>query len=316
MVAPVNTRRPIKNPGTIVQEKKNKMNASAFADGGLQFPDDLPENFFFSITLSTYKYSRLAGNVRTPIKPIYLPIPAALSEAYAINYEDNSLGVIAGQAAAVAIPAAGAALGGGSVRGAATAMISSLKNSVTQTVRDTKKMNAADALATINAGASDFAKGIGAGAAKNIAELGLGQAPNPHVVALFKGVPLRSHSFSWDLLPRTPFEAATIDEIILQLKKAALPEKGTLGGLTLKYPMESECAIITGGAQNTIVFKPTFITNVGIDYSSAGGGYFKDGRPLGKKLSLSFKEMDIWLADDFNETPSPSSGFGVAGGPF
>jgi len=117
-------------------------------------------------------------------------------------------------------------------------------------------------------------------------------------------------------------DATNLEQMINNLRREALPkrpqgtnvsvvtaqEAGTgqtinanirVPSLTLEYPLEAHLSITTNGGQNTILFKPAFITGINVNYGPGGIAFLESGQPAGVNLTLTFKEMDIWTRDDY-----------------
>ena len=171
-------------------------------------------------------------------------------------------------------------------------------------MKDMKPAEAAAAVAAAVGGGGDIAAVIGNA---------LGQAPNPHITAIFRGVNLRDFSFTFKLIPNNEQEAYQINKLTNIIRQRSLPIRNkTTGGLTLNYPHEAHLALLTGSmstgaAMNTILFKPCHVTSVAINHTSEGVQFYRDGQPLGRDLTLSFKEIDFWRGDDYD----PSKGGGT-----
>lgn len=302
----------INDPQTIISRKTD------IGPGVLSFPLDASDYNFFSLTFREFQYATAAKQKKFTVKEtIILPLPTnGIMDQLNINYDSQDLGALGGAAAkeiAASIDTIGgqmAEAGTPSEKGhaALTGYIAEVRKSVLAGASKVKNMGAADMAASAAAVVG------GGGAITSAIGNALGQAPNPHVTAIFRGTNLREFSFTFKLIPNDYTEANQIDAILNIIRNRSLPKRNpNTGGLTLNYPHEAELAIITGsettgGQMNTIRFKPCHVTGIGINHTSEGVQFYRDGKPLGRDLTLSFKEIDFWRADDYEE---PSTVMGL-----
>jgi len=152
-----------------------------------------------------------------------------------------------------------------------------------------------------------------------------GTAINPNETLAFEGVDLKSYTFSWDLFPSNKSDSDQILQITRLLKRELLPRFSS-GGLTdlgpfategisvdrifLKYPSVVIINLLGVDPLSWMRFKPAMLTNVSVDYAGGGTmGIVAGGRPAGVNLSLSFTELSIHTAEDYDF----SSYMGVTG---
>lgn len=147
-----------------------------------------------------------------------------------------------------------------------------------------------------------------------------GAVANPLQTLSFNGVALKSYSFTWELYPSSPQDSKQIRKIVQTLKRKALPEiangLGTEGsggaqGLNrafLKYPSVVRINLLGVDESYFVRFKPAMISNVDVNY---GGGsapaILKGGRPAAVQLSITFNELNIHTAEDYEESDEDSS---------
>lgn len=265
------------------------------------FPFDLPSEYMFAMATMKYSYGRKDGKTTQIGTTYFLPLPnGGLTENVGLNYSEMELGALAG---VIADKAAGfAAKAAGQTPEAVGKMaMESLASAAKGAVSATNNMKTSDKVKAVAAAVLP-ADGKIAGAAGAI----LGSVANPNVTAFFKGVSLRSHSFSWTLVPASAKEASHLQQMINQMKRDALPDKD-LGGLALTYPLEAHCKIFTNGSQNMLRFKPSFITSIKVDYASQGNFFNEDGQPGVIGLTIALKEMDIWTRADYGSSMAIAS---------
>ena len=161
-----------------------------------------------------------------------------------------------------------------------------------------------------------------------------GLAINPQETLVFEGVDLKTYTFDWELYPTSKADSDRIKELVYKLKQRILPkmdgggigeklnaflsdndvlnaEQAKLGAVNrifLTYPDTVIINLIGVDESHWPLFKPAMCTSVDIDY--AGGGDMviaQGGRPAAVTLSMSFSELVIHTADDYNYNASPNS---------
>ena len=303
----------------LIEAKKN----SVTQKGVFVIPGDLPHDYNFSIVTKVYEFSRKSGQKTDTGSHYFLPIPSSLVDQQQIGFDEVDLGAIGGIVATTMSDMGGSMMQASSAREVGGTMTTSLAAMASSAYDKVKGASKADALSGMNA----MLPGGSTGRLKGTVGAFLGAVPNPNATAFFKGVQLKNYSFAWDLYPANSIDAARLEQMINNLRREALPARPTgskvfispppgagsgaggrdFGGsssirvpsLTIKYPLEAHLSITTNGGQNTILFKPAFITGINVNYGPGGIAFLESGQPAGVNLSLSFKEMDIWTRDDY-----------------
>jgi len=145
-----------------------------------------------------------------------------------------------------------------------------------------------------------------------------GTAINPQATLSFEGVNLRTFSFDWTLYPESGKEAEDIKKIIRSIKRNILPgiqdvtggkgvaaEATTLSGNTLaraflEYPAVVSINLLGIDESYFLRFKPCMVDSFNVDYGASGEIVIAEGGvPQGIKLSMSFKELEIQTAGDY-----------------
>lgn len=140
-----------------------------------------------------------------------------------------------------------------------------------------------------------------------------GRVVNPQQTLAFEGVNLREYSFEWDLFPANKADTDQITNIVNFLKSKMLPRTEGIGGVQgldkafLKYPSVVECSLLGVQEKHFMRFKRCMIDNVTVDYTGGGAkvGIIKGGVPASITLSISFKELSIQTADDYEQLLPP-----------
>lgn len=243
----------------------------------LQFPDHISDRYYMAFKFK--QYQRPAPETKGELKFVQafaLPLPKGIRESFEISIDQTATGAYGGIADAIQkalVPGANKA------EVAKQAAIALLYSKAVQ--------------ATGDIGAT-FAQGTGA-------------VPNPHVQALFSGVPLRQHRFEWTFAPRNPSESAQLMTMLKALKAFSLPAFSSLGTQALAYPFlcqpELKIAAPDGSkeSEDLIMFAPSLIQSVEINYSPQGLPAFFEGthHPAFIEVSISMLETEIQTADRY-----------------
>lgn len=210
---------------------------------------------------------------------IVLPMPAALSATYAVNWQTTELGVI----------------------GRGLDFVKGVKDMDSRVLTEMLP----DAAARTAAGA---VQSMGIANVKDYIELKTGTSPNPYTEVLFKGVNNRMIPFSWTLVPRNAEEAKIIRSIVQRLKYHMLPEyKYTEGGGdNTSYLLAPSTFDITFfdfqiGGRNPWLWKMSTcaLTNVQVNGSPNGEvAIMKDGALQAVNLELMFTELTTLTKDN------------------
>lgn len=215
-----------------------------------------------------------------------LPMPVSgLNDSFAIDYNQTETGAIGGVGASV---------------------MDALQNPFSVVG------NALSGAATIARGLGQSAAGalgdvIGQGAqARAVAGLALGAIANPNLAAVFKGVNLRRHTFTWKLMAYDKAESDMIKNIITGLKKGALPKKELNGNFSLLYPKVAYLFINGNRKNNLVTFseKGMFIENITANYMGQNGhpAFFSGSQdPVEVDLTITFLERSIVTDEDVGE---------------
>lgn len=122
---------------------------------------------------------------------------------------------------------------------------------------------------------------------------GEGVAFNNHLESFFKDVQLRQFQFQFQLSPRTPQEARTIQQIIKMFKYAGHPEQYEgLHGVFFAYPQVFDIEVYNESQTHKI--GTSALTNMSATYGGDTMNLtFYDKYPVQITLSLTFTELEI-----------------------
>lgn len=269
-------------------EEGNLIGASAFAEtyvdairrasnkieglgpSGMQFPDHISEKYH--MVFKFQRYERPSPHTKGSLKfeqAFALPLPKGLRENFQIDVADGAQGMSGGVADL-------AQLG---LSGGLTAQ---------------KATNAAIALAY---GKMVQATGDIGGAVAQ----GIGAIPNPHIQALFSGVPLRQHRFEWTFAPRSAKESQQLMNLLKAMKAYSLPSYSSLGTAALAYPFLCQPEIKINNSDQLIKFHTCLISSIELNYSPQGIPAFFEGtsHPAFIECSISMLETQIQTSRDY-----------------
>lgn len=251
--------------------------------GRLQFPNDLPEKYYFSLDVSNFSTRsvlnmtvNLTGTLTHHIK---LPIPKQLVDTDNVQYEQQEIGV-SGAAAAGAL---------GTV-----ANIGDIGGQITNITAASLKNFAGAALVTAINGVQN-ATGLNAMGGVQAA---LGVAPNQFLTVLLKGPAYKKHDFTWTLSPRSGAESENIRQIIYFLKGAMAVGRPNLGFFQAPKIFTPK---FNKNDNYLYKFKPCVLESMSVNYTPSGAPafYSQTGAPDTVELRLSFLEIEFWFAEDY-----------------
>lgn len=260
--------------------------------GGLHFPADITEIASAHFRLSIYKYERFSAYNSndsfndTPIN-IYLPVPENVTSGVNVNYAQKDIGFY-----------------GDAMNSDLAQTVISNRKSGRDFLDGVNSEDASSLIALVGKRAAystlESANEVVGGLAGRIA----GEIPNPMPTVFFKGLELRTFTFSWKLVPRNQGESETIREIIKTIKKNSLP--GNQDNF-LSYPSVFEPAIInrvSSGSdfESTTTFtkyKKCVVRSMMVNYTPEGtSAFFYDGNPCSVILNIDVQEVENYTQED------------------
>jgi len=282
-----------KSPERLIKEKRESLvGRDDLNYNGIKFPKDIEDRAHAYLALKLYDYKRPGSFVEgslTPTVTIYLPLPENFTQEFAVNYGEQETGVI-GQALLTgdgggtdALSKAVSAVQSG--RGLAQSAIEAVKNV------DLGEVSAYAGFSTLNS-ASPVIGGL--------AGQETGQIANPHPSLFLQGVNLRQYNLTWKLVPRSPDESETIQNILSTIKRECLPKKKD-GFLT--YPQMIQPEVRPKGALTGADYKKSMLGSLSINYSGEGtSAFFVDGNPVSIELTLGLQEAELYLEEAEEES--------------
>ena len=150
--------------------------------------------------------------------------------------------------------------------------------------------NAGDALGLAALDALDATIAPGARAALEISR---GKITNNRTEMQFEGVQRRDFSFSFKMLPTSPEEAKTIQDIVTLFRFHSMPEIDEFesDGRTMIPPSTFDIEYFPNKHLHKI--STSILTSVDVKFGGERTQFFHDDQPVETELNLTFKELEI-----------------------
>ena len=302
-------------PASSVMNKKRSELVGESAAGGESthiFPQDLGSHFMAFMFHRFHYQNQTLSKVQKFIRTILLPIPTNIQEQIQTQYNTPELGAIGGEISDMIARTGSKTIstGLGSILEEAGDLIGSVwSGDITGMFEEGGEGEKGNKLA--QAGALMLRGGQGkvaAGINRYFAS-----APNPHITALFQGVGLRTHNFTWKLSPRNDGESIKLAKIINAFRGSMLPERAA-GNLTLMFPDEVDIYIAGSEDQYLYHFKRAVIRNMTTNFAPDGVPSFfaKTGAPSAVSINLDLLETTVHTRRDYEDVQSDVAKTGVA----
>ncbi len=250
---------------------------------GERFPPDVDQQpNYFAITMRPYSSGPATSTIFSGVagpggRHFFLPMPfSGLKDSFDIHYKNQEMGAVGG-----------------------------VGNSIADAWNNPSSIagNVLSGLGAIGRTLGEEAMGAALGdAGVPGAQLLIGAINNPNLAAVFKGVSLRKHSFTWKMIATSEKESAKIDSIVTQLKQSALPTRTSGGNFGLNFPDIAYLQVVGPKENGMITFseKGAFIESINVDYMGQSHPAFFTGTnsPVEVTLSISFLERSIVTQED------------------
>lgn len=233
----------------------------------------------------------------TPRKQVVLYFPQSLAVNDGVQYNQAQLG-------AIGTAAIGAMRNSGSLASAAAGAVEGSMRSITD-------------LGSLMSGNLDLAQAGGALAVSRVAnsfggsglaaaaQVGLQVKVNPNNRAIFQGVNVRSFSFTYDFIPRSPEEAEEINQIVKFFRTELYPstplnlfESGI--PLGYRFPHLFEIKLRYNNDVNTKLPQPLYcyLRDVQTNFNPQSMSWHADGSPTQIQMTLNFTEYRTLRKED------------------
>lgn len=234
---------------------------------------------------------------------IYLPMPNDIQSSFGGNWGGKDITGVAQVALATIGRSAGNAL-----TGTIDQQVTGFGNLFTANgLKDAVGAASADALTTL---ADKLASAPGLGAnlqANDILQLSAESIVNPNTELLYSGTGLRTHGYTFKMVPQSKSEAGKVMEIVERFKVACAPkQKAPLFGGEFRnfigIPDLCQVSFIgNGGGENPYLpkYKVSGITSVNVNYVTDGQFVaYEEGHPLGVILTVAFTETKLIFSEE------------------
>lgn len=134
--------------------------------------------------------------------------------------------------------------------------------------------------------------GVASGAAKSV----LGVTVNPNTKSLFRGVELRTFSFTFKMIASSAAEAQSIEDIVKAFRTELYPETINANPeffnvpIGYHFPNKYKITLMYGGKVLPIRFLNSNLISVQTTYNPSSMGWHADGKPSEVDLTLAFGE--------------------------
>lgn len=256
----------------------------------MQYPLNQSSRFKFAISISKYvKPNPLSPPQKIENASIFLPIPANLVDRFSVDLQDVNVGAVTGE---IASALSNIAMGPGSAEEKIKQGLSQVSGQGKEIAIDLLKGLAINAIQTAGQAASIDPQAI--------VSTALGVSINPGAAVMFKGVRMRpDHTFQWRLTPRNSQEAQAIKQIVGKLRQSMLPSFEGIG-VVFNYPNIFNIAILPEDNPMFPKFKSCFLESMEVNYAPSGPSFHGDNVPTEIDLKLTFQELVIFTANDFD----------------
>ena len=295
-------------------ERKRDLVTGSGQYSAAHFPSDLGIHFI-SFSFRQTVFPGKSGEVeKIGSGGVFLPIPSNLIDALILQYNDVELGLVGGQIANM-ITGSGdkvnaiadlfkesMKMGLGEITGK---LLSGTKSAIKKAleIAETELLSGGELISGMVRGDQSFVA------------VGLNRlyqnVPNPNIIAMFRGVNLRQHTFDWKLAPRNKEESTQLARIIKIFKYASLPGKQKDGKL-LTFPYEALVTIhgtSTTGSKGShegvyeplLTFKPVIIKSITVNYAPDNTPSFfaETGHPTAVSFRIELQETQIHTREDY-----------------
>jgi len=285
---------------TIEENRATTLNSE---NAPIQFPSDLGTDYYISFNAFKHEIEKPEDTRRSFSfkKSINLPLPTNLSDNYSADYNSENLFFV-GNALKQGLTEFSSGPGG-IVGGFENLNMNSAGKKGAEALNYLKdnKGNLVAAAGVMALGGMGGPMGAAAKAAFQV-------TANPFPVMIFQGTRFKPpFTFDWTLYPESREEALIIRTIVGFFRREMLPETYPGNPAILKTPSIFEIKLTPELPLRT--FKRCVLTNMNVSYAPAGvsfqsdpktGANSNDATPTATSISLTFQEIEIWLADDYS----------------
>ena len=257
----------------------------------LQYPDNIGSEINNWVSFSAFDFKKQETTLDVAL---YIP-GDALQTSYKADYESVNLGML-GAAGSKALEAINPP------ENSKDSPITRLKTLTAATMKNLGSESNKTVLA-LEAGFDKVAAG-----AKTIMEKSQGAVLNPYMTAAYKGpTEMRSHDFTFQMLPQSESESKNCVKIASAFKRAMLPshsggDRPTAPSMLFGYPDEFEINYVINGTLVPLsALNPLFrvgrsvLTGCDLDFATENVPLFFDNTqyPVSISMKLTFLELEV-----------------------
>jgi hypothetical protein len=246
---------------------------------------------------------------KQPLGTVLLPIPGAIQDRNAVNYQDDSMNSLVGAGTGALttlmqdLGASASLAVSGKFKDADGKLTDAAKN-LQQALGDSGlSFDAARELITKSLAGRALSIFGGNVSIQSLVARSQGQIFNPNMELLFNSPSLRNFNFSFKMTPRSADEGEEIKTIIRFFKRGMAP-KADEKGLYLNTPNVFELRYRQGNGEHKFLhrFKQCFMTDISVNYTGEGVyATYNNGTPVSMIMNLSFKEVAPIYDIDYDE---------------
>lgn len=285
--------------------KKISRSKRSSATGNYKFPEDLGQHqiifIFRKYSFSSPGSRRLVDETnysKAEIKDVIaLPIPGNIADSYSIRLSRPEMG-LAGET--IANATADSNLLGGNTQGLVNDILTKMKN-IAPGVEDWRNLFAGD-ISNLTASTRYLIRSnLPSFAAQGI-DLGQGATVNPKLALSFEGVDLKSHSFDWNFMVRSPGESDDLRNIQNAIKRNIHPSYSDGIGIKramLNYPSVVDVFFSGLDGDYFVKFKTCMVQSFSMNFTPSGLAILEGGKPAAAQMTLQLIETDIHTSEDY-----------------
>jgi hypothetical protein len=233
------------------------------------------------VTLNSSR-PEIAGEGRTILGTITLPIPGGISDRNSADWQGNQIGELERALSNIS----------------ADSILEGFSAGANTVGKEVGNLNPSD---TTNTLVSFFAQQ--AAGSSNLISRKFGAVVNPNLELLFNGPTLRNFTFNFRFTPREPKEAVAVRTIIRNFKQA-MSVKRSASSLLLRAPHTFAISYLSKDTDHPYLnkFKECALTDCAVNYTPDGTYMtYTDSSMTAYELSLTFQELEPIFDDDYFE---------------
>jgi hypothetical protein len=233
------------------------------------------------VTLNSSR-PEIAGEGRTILGTITLPIPGGISDRNSADWQGNQIGELERALSNIS----------------ADSILEGFSAGANTVGKEVGNLNPGD---TTNTLVSFFAQQ--AAGSSNLISRKFGAVVNPNLELLFNGPTLRNFTFNFRFTPREPKEAVAVRTIIRNFKQA-MSVKRSASSLLLRAPHTFAISYLSKDTDHPYLnkFKECALTDCAVNYTPDGTYMtYTDSSMTAYELSLTFQELEPIFDDDYFE---------------